>query len=246
MSVKQGVKTAGRTLDVFEAFQVAKRPLSLSELARMIDVPVSSCHGLVHTLRALGYLYSLERQRTVYPTRKILDVAETIAAHDPIADRLHVTLTKLRDATGETIVLGKRQDDCVVYLDVIEGMHTIRFIAKPGDLKPLHSSALGKSLLAQMSDRDLDEFLTKAKLEQITPNTITDRDSLRREVLLGRRNRYCTTRGENVDDVMAVAAPLVVNGEPCSVAVAGPLNRMTKLVEQHRDTLLRELAHVSA
>ena len=56
------MKTADRTLDVFEAFAEAKRPLSLSEIARMIDSPVSSCHGL-RTLQKSGYMYALDVRR---------------------------------------------------------------------------------------------------------------------------------------------------------------------------------------
>ena len=45
------MRTVDRTLEIFEAFAEAKRPLSLSELARMINMPVSSCHGLLRTLQ---------------------------------------------------------------------------------------------------------------------------------------------------------------------------------------------------
>ena len=57
------MKTADRTLDIFEAFAEAKRPLSLSEIARMIDSPVSSCHGLLRTLQKSGYMYALDVRR---------------------------------------------------------------------------------------------------------------------------------------------------------------------------------------
>ena len=54
------VKTAGRTLDLFEAFARERKPLSLSQLARAIGAPVSSCFGIVRTLEARGYLYEVK------------------------------------------------------------------------------------------------------------------------------------------------------------------------------------------
>ena len=51
------VKAAARALDLFEAFSEAQRPLTLTELAQRIGAPMSSCHALVRTLRARGYLY---------------------------------------------------------------------------------------------------------------------------------------------------------------------------------------------
>ena len=63
MDVNISVKTAARTLDVFECFAEARRPLSLSELARAIEAPVSSCFALIRTLEDRGYLYAVGRRR---------------------------------------------------------------------------------------------------------------------------------------------------------------------------------------
>jgi len=54
------VKTAGCTLDLFEVFARKKKPLSLSQLARAIGAPVSSCFGIVRTLEARGYLHEVK------------------------------------------------------------------------------------------------------------------------------------------------------------------------------------------
>jgi len=58
-----------RSLEIFEAFRAARRPLSLSELARITDIPVSTCHGVMRSLEQLGYL--LVSGRDVYPTRRL-------------------------------------------------------------------------------------------------------------------------------------------------------------------------------
>ncbi len=74
------VKAVARTLGVIEAFTTARRPLSLSELARAIRVPVASCFAIARTLERRGYL--------------------------------------------------KRVEDRAVYLDVLEGSHTVRYAAR--------------------------------------------------------------------------------------------------------------------
>ena len=76
-----------RTLEVLDAFRQAKRPLSLSELARIADIPMSTCHGVMRALEQHGFLYFVSG-RDVYPTRRLWDMAETIREHDPIAVRL--------------------------------------------------------------------------------------------------------------------------------------------------------------
>src|SRR3989304_2727868 len=67
------VKTAGRPLDLFEAFAREGKPLSLSQLARAINAPVSSCFGIVRTLQARGYLYEVKARGGFYPTKLLFE-----------------------------------------------------------------------------------------------------------------------------------------------------------------------------
>src|SRR5688500_2352238 len=105
MSANDPVKTAARTLDLFEAFAEARTPMTLTEIAARIDSPVSSCHALMRTLQARGYLYVLSQRRRCYPTRRLLDIAAAIAGHDPIVEKLRPAMEALRDRTGETVIL---------------------------------------------------------------------------------------------------------------------------------------------
>jgi DNA-binding IclR family transcriptional regulator len=234
--MKTPVKSADRALDVFEAFRLRQRPLSLSEIAEAIGAPASSCHGLIRTLESRGYLYEAGR-RLLYPTRRLYDVARDIMAHDPVLERVEPELARLRDATRETVILGKRQDDGVVYLDVLEGPHTIRYSAAPGEVKPLHSSAIGKAMLGSLPEDELERLLPQLDLARVTENTLTTANRLAKDIAAGRDLGYFVTRGENVADVMAVAANLVLNGEPYGIAVAGPIQRMAPMLTEHGERL---------
>ena len=220
------VKIADRTLDLLEVFARVQEPLSLSELARQLDCPVSSCHGLVRTMRGRGYLYLLQHRRRYYPTRRLLKIGADIAAHDPLVERLIPALEALRQRTQETVIVGHRQDDRIVYLHVLEGPQTIRYAASPGDRKPLHSSALGKAFLGVLDDVTLAPFLEQRHLEQVTPNTITLADEVIADIRRSRRRGYFVTRGENVPDVTAVARTLEIDSETLGICVAGPTHRM--------------------
>ena len=95
--------------------------MPLSELARLLDVPVSSCLALIRTLTGLGYLYETGRRQGYYPTGRLLAMAQRIAHADPVLDRVYPSLVELRDATKETVVFAKlSQDARVVYLDVLD------------------------------------------------------------------------------------------------------------------------------
>jgi IclR family acetate operon transcriptional repressor len=228
---KPNVTGIERILDIFEAFQAAQRPLSLTDLAEAARIPKSTCHAIVATLTSRGYLYSLTRPRSLYPTKRMYEVTRDILKNDPFVERATPLLERLRDITRETVILGKRQGDGVVYLHVIEGLHAIRYSAKTGDIKPLHSSSIGKALLGSLKEAELRQWFVDRPLPAITTTTITDPKALLEDVRKGRRQGYFQTHGENVSDVWAVATLLDVNKETFAIAVAGPRHRMEGSVQ---------------
>lgn len=235
---KHLVKTAARTLDVFEVFAQARRPLSLSEMARRLDIPLSSCHALVRTLQSRGYIYVLDRQRLIYPTRRLAVMAQAIAASDPLLERIGPFLAQLRDATGETVLLGKREGDQVRYLDVVEGTHTIRYTAALGEAKPLHSSAIGKCLLGALPEADCAALLQRLPMPGVTDRTLTAPEALAEDLRTSRARGYFVTRGENVADVMALGVARTLAGESFGIALAGPIGRMERNEESYAARLI--------
>lgn len=221
-----GPSAVDRVIDIFEAFHRTQGPLSLTELAAAAHMPKSSCHVMVRTLTGRGYLYTTEQPRTLYPTQRMLGLAHDIAARDPLLEPVRPLLDELRDLTGETVILGKPHGGRVLYLHVTEGLHAIRYSARAGDLKPMHSSAIGKALLGAQSEADLHAWAAVHELVRITPTTITDADRLVAELSLSRQAGFFETRGENVADVWAVSAFLKVGRQTLAVAVAGPQHRM--------------------
>lgn len=220
------VKMAERTLNIFEAFAEVREPLSLTQLARHVDSPISSCHGLLRTLKARGYIYFLQNHRRYYPTRRLLNIGQSISKHDPLLAKLDPLMRILRDKTQETVILGQREGDQVIYLHVLESSQNIRYAASPGDYKPLHSSALGKALLGVMDDEALGAYLSSRKLKQVQPTTITEPPQLIADINRARKRGYFMTRGENAPEVSAIAQTFTLDGESLGACVAGPSQRI--------------------
>jgi DNA-binding IclR family transcriptional regulator len=225
------VKTAGRTLEIFEVFSRNQEPMSITDIANAIEIPLSSCLYIARTLEKFGYLYPVGGRKMLYPTRKLLDVASAISIHEPWIERMEPVLQKLRDDSRETVILGKQQGNRAVYLAVYEGLETIRYVARAGDRKPMHSSAIGKALLSAMGRDQLGKFLTKLSVERITPNTIVDRKVLHDDIVTAAARGYAISRGENVADVMAIAKHLTLDGDHYAIAVAGPIHRLSEGID---------------
>ena len=231
------VKTAVRTLDLFEAFTGECKPLSLSDIARAIGAPVSSCFGLVKTLEKRGYLYSFGARRAFYPTRKMLENFRRIAVHDPLADVARPVLETLSAKSGETVLFARRSADRVVYVDVVESAHKVRYAAQAGEFFPIHCSATGKAILASLPAPERLEMLGRLKLERVTPNTVTRKSMLIKELAASCERGWFINRGEHIADVMAVAVPVHVHGEVCAMGIAGPIHRIEDNLDKHLKTL---------
>jgi IclR family acetate operon transcriptional repressor len=223
------VKTAVRVLDVLNLFAEVRQPLIYSEIARRMDIPLSSCHGLLKTMVAKGYLYAPGVQAGYYPTQRLLHIAQAICREDPLIRLLQPLLIKLRDLTCETAILAKLAETQVVYLDVAESHQAIRYSHEPGGFKLLHATASGKALLGTLSAKQRQSLLKGLDtLTAATENTITSKDELERDIEGGLKRGWHRSLGENVEDVAAIAKGFVIQGEAFAFVVAGPVGRLRR------------------
>jgi DNA-binding IclR family transcriptional regulator len=222
------VKSADRTLSVFEAFADIGRPLSLSEVAREIGIPVSSCHGLLRALEDRGYMNCFEPRGTYFPTHRLLQVARAISDKDPISAGVRNELEKLRDETGETVVLAKRKELQVVFLEVFESNKQVRYVAQAGEVRDLHASSLGKALLAAMSVDERARVLKRIPYRRHTDKTIASSRALEEVIEAGLSAGTFTNFGESVEDLYAMARGVRIGGNVFAVAVIGPAVRIEK------------------
>ena len=223
-------RSALRPFDILEAFRVAGKPLLLSELARLTDMPVSTCHGVLRALEDSGYLYFLAT-REAYPTPRLFEMAREINSNDPVVARLVPLLERLRDATHETVVLSALQNERAVNLVVVESDQTIRYASRPGDVKNLHSTSLGKAMLMAMPESERLRRIDKLSLNPRTGLTITSREELLADLEQSIARGYTVARGENSPDVMAIAMPVRLAATSLAVAVAGPIARVAAAEE---------------
>ena len=236
MSATLDVKTAGRTVELFELFAGTQAPMTLSEIARALEAPQSSCFNLLRALEARGYLYAVGGAKRLYPTRKLFEIASRIAELEPVVPRIAAVLAELRDQTKETVIFGARHGKvgtAVIYLSVIEGPQTIRYISHAGELKPMFASAVGKALLMAMPAAERARVVKKLPYKERTARTITTPDALLADIAAADQRGYAVTRGENVADVTAVGAPIAIDGASYAVAIAGPSGRMDGHVARH-------------
>jgi DNA-binding IclR family transcriptional regulator len=220
-------KIVGRTLDFIELFADKRRPLSLSEIARLLDLPVSSCRDVLLTLEERGYIYEIAARSGYYPTLKMMEVVTLIADHDPVVLRAEVVLEKLRDTVDESVLLAKAGRRGGTYLLSLEPSHPFRFTVKIGQkVRNIHASSAGKAILAQRDPADLATFFKSSKLVALTPKTITSKEALLTELEAGRARGWFANLEESEPGLITLSAPLRWAGATYIVTIAGPVSRM--------------------
>jgi DNA-binding IclR family transcriptional regulator len=213
-------------IDIFELYATRGEPATLATVAAELSLPKSSCLALLDTLSASGYLYEVRSQGGYYPTRRWLDKAQAISAKDPLANRILPHLMRLRDQTDETLIFGKRADNRVVYLEVVESLQALRYTAVAGQFKPLHGTASGKALLSAESEHERRAIIGKSKLKPLTRRTIVDPVALERDIKQGIARGWQVSQGENVAEATAVAVPVLLMQEIFVLVIAGPSQRL--------------------
>jgi IclR family acetate operon transcriptional repressor len=240
------VKSAKRVLDIIEMYARSPQPATLTGIAEALGLPKSSCLALIETLETSGYLYQVRPQVGYYPTRRLLEHAQVIAANDPVVQRVEPMMTRLRDETGESVVLARFAGDRVLYLLIVESSQTIRYTARAGEFKALHGTSSGKALLGSLPVDERQAVLERLDLKKFTPRTITRRDALEREIASGIARGFHHAVGEHIPDVTGVARAVSVAGEAYAIAVVGPVHRLADRIDEIGDALVRACGQLGA
>lgn len=232
-------KIVERTLDFIELFARERKPLSLSEISRLLNIPVSSCHDVLQALSTRGYVYEIGPRAGFYPTTLLLNLASAIALHDPIVERAEILLKKLRDDVDELVSLAVAAGTKATYLLVFEPSHFLRFMVKVGsEVRSLHATSAGKAVLGSLPADKFDEYLKTAKLAPLTGRSIKTKGQLRADIEAGRRRGWFINRGESVEDATTLSCSFSWNGATYIVTIAGPATRVEPKLQRAAERLM--------
>ncbi len=234
----QLVPTAHRALQVFEAFARERRPLTNSELARFLDLADSSCSDLLYTLREAGYLLRTPKSRFFYPTTRLHDVSQRIAATDPLQAFATEALEILSKRTGETSMCGHLDGSHVKIFACQESSRALRYVLQPGSVVDVHSTALGKAILGAMPQAARDALIDVLPMQAVTPATIQDRQVLQQEIAQGIAREWFVATEEGAEGVMALGIAGLVNDRLTALSVVGPTHRLQKNLDDYVQVLI--------
>jgi IclR family acetate operon transcriptional repressor len=236
------VKSAKRVLEILRFFVQEKSPASLARISSALSFPKSSCLALLETLMAEGYAYQADGR--YYLTSRWLHEAQVVAEHDQLAPRLRPTLERLRQSLGETVILAKLAGTRVLYLDVVEADHVLRFSAHVGQGKAVHASASGRALLSTLPPDELAALARTIDYQAFTAHTLTDPRALIAAVERGRQRGWHVNLSEHQADTVSVAVPVQLHGVTVALVVGAPTSRAAERIDDIGQALAQAAADI--
>jgi DNA-binding IclR family transcriptional regulator len=204
----EGARTVGRVLKLLELIADKRKPIRLVDIATALEMPASSAHVLAKQLVKFDYIRSDEDRRYA-PSTGLVVLASKVMGGTKLISIARPFIERLSEQTGESIYLGMRTDQGIVYVDAIEGTSGLVSRTPLGSLRSAHASSAGRVFLAHgVNDADLSKFLGKAPLHAFTSNTPTDRTELRRLIDDIRKVGYAVNEQALTDKVCGVSAPI--------------------------------------
>ena len=185
-----------------------KAGLPFAEIVRTTGVPKASAHRMLKELVEISALTLDPRTRHYRGGLRLAQFGASVTANYDFRDAARPFLQQLHDETGHVATLGILNDDTGIYIDKIEAASFgLRLHSEIGKSFPLHSTAMGKVMLAH-SNAALIRRVASRKLQSFTPKTITDATKLRQELKKVRTNGWAMDDEEMTRGFICVAAPI--------------------------------------
>lgn len=177
----------------------------LSDLAKATGLSNSTVHRILSELVANGWVYQDEAKR-YRPGRGMLALAGLLSDDAEINRQARPHLEALREATGATVHFGLVKDDAVMYAAKLDGRGAYRMVSRVGGLVPLHSTSIGKSVLAARPDPEVAGIMQRTGMRGVTQATHTTVGSLLEDLRATRQRGWALDNGENEPNLRCVGA----------------------------------------
>jgi DNA-binding IclR family transcriptional regulator len=233
------IKSAQRTLAVFEYFQTHRRAATVGEVSAALGMPQSSASMLLKCLLTLGYLEYSAVTRKFRPTYRVAVLGSWL--YSSLFDR--GPLTDITEAIGretrETVSLGLQNGPHMQYVHIVKSSEAVQLAIQVGTLRPMTCAAMGRVLLAPKPDAEIRAIVRRNNADARDDAHRVRESEFMVEIEEIRRQGYAESRGKMIPgaNTIAMLVPLPSDATPLAIGVGGPMER----IDARCDTILAAL-----
>src|SRR4029453_4398124 len=181
------VKSVSKVLDILEHLGAAQRAVSGSDIARATGFNVSTAFRQLQTLVSRGYVQQDPGHLSYVLGPRFYQLASGYLKGKDLASLARPHLEALRDVVGETAYLVILSHGEIVQLGKADGQQVVTASIRSSRREPAHCTAPGEVRLSGLAPEALDRYLASVSLTPYTPQTITSRTRLKRELATVRK-----------------------------------------------------------
>jgi IclR family acetate operon transcriptional repressor len=223
-SGSNGVQSIDRAFVLLDVLAQAGSAMAGNELVTASGLPQPTVHRLARTLMESGHVRQLDNRRYTLGPR-LISLGEGAARM--LGARAQPDLAQLADEVGETTKLALLDGERAVYVAQVPGRHSMRMFTEVGRRVHLHSTGVGKAILAQLPAESVRRTLLAAATPRLTDRTLVDIEEILEELEKIRRTGYAVADEEQEVGLRCVAVAVPGAPTPAAISLSGPTYRLT-------------------
>lgn len=235
---KNPIKSDLMLLDIIEELE-AEDGTRVTDIAEQVETTKSTVHNHLSTLRQRGYV--TKRNSEYFLSYRFLELGEHTRYRTPLYEFSRPVVDDLSREVNLLTNLCTEENGKAIYLYRTTDNSELRFSTHAGETTLLHCVGIGKAILSQLPQKQVEEVINQHGLPSRTDNTITDRETLLAELSEIRDREVAFDDEEYGEGLRCVAAPIMnATGSVLgAISVSGPSADLKG--EYFRDTLSNEV-----
>lgn len=223
------IQAVYHALDLLEQFRDDVDELGVTELSKRLDLHKNNVFRLLATLESRNYIEQDKVSGNYRLGLKTLELGQNFIKQMGLLRQARPVLEQLVKDCNETTYVAILKEFQIVYLDVVETDMTVRVVPRVGAQLPAYCTAAGKVQIASMSEEELAKFIPTKELKRHTPNTITDREALKKQLKQIAEQDYAIDDEELDLGVRCIGAPIrdYTRRIVGAISISGPSMRLT-------------------
>jgi DNA-binding IclR family transcriptional regulator len=247
-SSRKKIASVQKAIDILNLFNSDIPEMGNKEIAIKLNIPTGTVSGLIYTLKANHYLDQNPENQKYRLGLKLLDRASVLLDQIDIRKLAYPQLKELSKWSGESVNLAVLDEGEIVYIERLHSAHPLGINYELGRTEPIHSTALGKAIVAHLPQNEIAALLNDYNFFSVTRNTIIDKHKFEDELAAIRERGYSLDDEENEIGGRCVSAPILdKKSYPiAAISVSIPIHRIPdKRIKEYGKKLLEATRAVS-
>jgi len=200
------LKDLTKIILLFNTFQFEER--SVTEISKILNMLPSKVSRMLGTIEKDGFLEKNPETKKYRLGIRFFELGVVYAFHLPLRRIIRPHIEQMAKELNLTVGWAILRNNRVIVVDRIQNMNIDMLAQRIGLNLPIHTTAIGKLLLAYLPEEEQDKILESIDLVKLTDATMVDKKLIKENLKVIKERGYATDEGETHEDLNGIAAPI--------------------------------------